>query len=89
MRVSAGCQVWEESVREHDRLTIVGIVPDVRGYGTEKQNRPQLYLPYLQDGHASMDLLVRTAGDPGRFLRKSVLSLGITRGLKKTRAARL
>lgn len=51
-------------VREHDRLTIVGVVPDVRGYGTKKQNRPQLYLPYLQDGHAYMDLLVRTAGDP-------------------------
>lgn len=32
-------------VREHDRLTIVGVVPDVRGYGTKKQNRPQLYLP--------------------------------------------
>ncbi len=50
--------------------TIVGVVGDIRVRGLERQNEPQVYLPYLQVADQSLifyapkDIAVRVAGDP-------------------------
>ena len=77
--------VSEEFVREHfpdgkalertfkfadEDRTIVGVVGEVRMRGLERQNEPQVYLPYAQvaDGemtnYAPHELVLRTSGDP-------------------------
>ncbi len=57
---------------------IVGIVGDVRQVGREGKTQPQTYEPYLQQPFPSMNLVVRTTGDPSRLIpavRREVFSL--------------
>jgi predicted permease len=50
---------------ESTRLTIVGIVPDVKYQGLDAQAQPTIYVPYRQNRWwRTMYLVVRTAGDP-------------------------
>ncbi|HVR97623.1 MAG TPA: ABC transporter permease [Thermoanaerobaculia bacterium] len=44
-------------------LTVIGVVGDVR-YREIQSVKPDIYVPFLQDPHWSMDLMVRTDGDP-------------------------
>ena len=52
-------------ILEHER-TVVGVVPDIKVRGLERQNEPQVYMPAWQspdtltDNYAPKDLLVRT-----------------------------
>jgi ABC-type antimicrobial peptide transport system permease subunit len=48
------------------RLTIVGVVPDLYMGSLEERdpNGPGVYLPLTQNAHVSMQLMVRTTGDP-------------------------
>jgi len=43
---------------------IVGVVGDVKHYGLDSQTTVQIYEPYLQVTYPSMNLTVRTTGDP-------------------------
>ncbi|MEO7963392.1 MAG: ABC transporter permease, partial [Gemmatimonadaceae bacterium] len=48
-----------------DRLTIVGIVPDVKYQGLDAHSEPTIYVPYRQNRWwRSMYVVVRTAGAP-------------------------
>jgi putative ABC transport system permease protein len=48
-----------------DRLTIVGVVPDVKYQGLDAEPVPTIYVPYRQNRWwRSMYLVVRTSGDP-------------------------
>jgi predicted permease len=49
--------------------TIVGVVPDLylTGLDDEQPNGPGFYLPLAQNPHVSMQVLVRTSGDPLRL----------------------
>lgn len=44
-------------------LTIVGVVGDVR-YRDLGAFRPDIYVPYLQNPYPTMDMVIRTTGDP-------------------------
>jgi len=44
--------------------TIVGVVGATRQYGLDADQRPGVYLSYLQDSRSRMSLLLRSAGDP-------------------------
>ena len=44
-------------------MTVVGIAGDVR-YRELQSVKPDIYVPFLQDPHWAMDLVVRTASDP-------------------------
>jgi len=59
------------------RLTVVGIVGDVKQEGLAQGDLPHIYLPYLQNPSAMMTLLVRTASDPVRWaaVRSEVLAV--------------
>jgi putative ABC transport system permease protein len=51
-------------------MTIVGVVPDVRGVSLETGEVPALYVPYAQERNwwrMWMDVVVRTSGDPSAF----------------------
>ena len=51
-------------------ITIVGVVPDIRGVSLDSGEVPALYIPYAQERNwwrMWMDVLVRTAGDPAAF----------------------
>jgi len=51
-------------------ITIVGLVPDVRGVSLDSGDVPALYVPYSQERNwwrMWMDVVVRTAGDPAAF----------------------
>jgi putative ABC transport system permease protein len=61
---SGDCLGKRISVETNEWLTIVGIVPDVRGFSYDQDKVPLLYRPYMQDGRSHMQLIVRTAGDP-------------------------
>lgn len=47
-------------------LTVVGVVGDAR-YREIESVRPDLYVPFRQDPHWAMDVVLRTAGDPLRL----------------------
>jgi predicted permease len=49
-------------------LTVVGVVSDAR-YREIEAVRPDLYVPFLQEPHWAMDLVVRTNGDPMKLAR--------------------
>jgi predicted permease len=57
----------------HPWLTIVGVVGDVRNLGLDKESKIEIYLPYQQHSAlpynplASMQLVVRTKGDPSNL----------------------
>jgi putative ABC transport system permease protein len=46
-------------------LEIVGVVGDVKHVGADREFRPTLYLSFAQRPAARMNLVLRTAGDPG------------------------
>jgi predicted permease len=57
---------------------VVGVLGDVPNTGVAADTRPEIYLPFAQLPWASMNLLVRTAGDPHGFVaavRRSVLAV--------------
>jgi predicted permease len=45
-------------------MTVVGVVPHTKHEGLDGADRPQLYVPYTQNGVLSMSFVVRTNGDP-------------------------
>jgi predicted permease len=47
---------------------VVGVIGDVRNAGLAADVSPEIYLPFAQLPWASMNLVVRTAGDPHGFL---------------------
>ncbi|HZS06490.1 MAG TPA: ABC transporter permease [Blastocatellia bacterium] len=53
----------ESWMRENDRITIVGVVGNVRP-SPETDATPEVYLSYLQAPEAHMYVVVRTVGDP-------------------------
>ncbi len=57
----------ESWIQKNDWLTIVGVVGDVRSWA-EREPDPEMYLSYLQAGGPHMTLLVRTAGNPVRWV---------------------
>jgi macrolide transport system ATP-binding/permease protein len=58
-----GITLAPDSMRE-----IVGVVDDVREGGLDQEVWPAEYTPYNQGPSAYMNLVVRTAGDPGAML---------------------
>ena len=51
-------------------ITIVGLVPDIRGLSLDQGEVPALYVPYAQERNwwrMWMDVVVRTGGDPAAF----------------------
>jgi putative ABC transport system permease protein len=57
---------------------VVGVLGDVRNSGLAADPKPEIYIPFAQLPWASMNLLVRTAGDPHRLVaavRKTVLAI--------------
>ena len=49
-------------------MTIVGLVGEVRDMALESEAGPELYQPYQQYTLPYMNVVVRTAGDPGRLV---------------------
>ncbi len=59
-------------------LNIVGVVGDVKGDALDDQTKPEIYVPYLQNPSALMNVLVRSTSDPVRLahrLRTQVLAV--------------
>jgi putative ABC transport system permease protein len=50
--------------RATEASEIVGVLGDVRNSGLAADTKPEIFLPFAQLPWASMNLLVRTAGDP-------------------------
>lgn len=46
---------------------VVGVVGDIRLFGPASAIRPTVYMPAAQKVERTMDIVVRTAGDPGAF----------------------
>jgi putative ABC transport system permease protein len=62
--------------RQTDPVEVVGVLGDVRNVGLAADPQPEIYLPFAQLPWASMNLIVRTAGDPHRLtaaVRSAVL----------------
>jgi len=69
-----GADVIGQRVRwvsgSRDWITIVGLVPDVRGVSLDTGEVPALYIPYAQERNwwrMWMDVVVRTSGEPAAF----------------------
>jgi putative ABC transport system permease protein len=58
--------------------TVVGVTGDVRHFSQEDELVPEVYLPYTRNPPLWIQLVARTAGDPGRMipvLRRTVLAV--------------
>jgi putative ABC transport system permease protein len=49
---------------KEDWATVVGVVGNVRRFMFDKENRPTLYISYLQTPWRGLHIVARTAGDP-------------------------
>jgi putative ABC transport system permease protein len=47
---------------------VVGVVGDIRNSGVTSDTHPEIYLPFAQLPWSSMNLVVRTAGDPRTYV---------------------
>jgi predicted permease len=67
-----GKRIWRGSPTADDStryVTIVGVVGHTKHEGLAAEPRVQLYMPYEQHGGVNrMDIAVRTAGDPVRYV---------------------
>jgi putative ABC transport system permease protein len=64
--------------RATEPAEIVGVVGDIPNTGVATDTRPEIYIPFAQLPWASMNLLVRTAGDPHSYvaaIRRCVLAI--------------
>jgi putative ABC transport system permease protein len=50
------------------RLTVVGVVADVKHYGLEREARPGVYLPLPRFPMSTMSFAVKTAADPASLI---------------------
>jgi putative ABC transport system permease protein len=50
--------------RQKDPVEVVGVLGDLRNTGLASDVQPEIYLPFAQLPWASMNLIVRSAGDP-------------------------
>jgi putative ABC transport system permease protein len=48
-------------------ITIVGVVGDLVHDTFDRNPRPTLYVPYVQDSRLWLDIALRTSGDPSRY----------------------
>lgn len=53
--------------RQTDPVEVVGVLGDLRNNGLAVDVQPEIYLPFAQLPWASMNLMVRTAGDPHKL----------------------
>jgi predicted permease len=70
-----GKRIWVG--RQTDPVEVVGVVGDVRNVGLAADTQPEIYLPFAQLPWASMNLIIRTEGDPRRMataVKNSVLA---------------
>ena len=64
--------------RSTEPSEIVGLLGDVHNNGIAADTRPEIYIPFAQLPWASMNLLVRTAGNPHEYvaaMRRCVLAV--------------
>jgi putative ABC transport system permease protein len=53
--------------RQTDPVEVVGVLGDLRNTGLAADVQPEIYLPFAQLPWASMNLIVRSAGDPHKL----------------------
>jgi predicted permease len=46
---------------------IVGVVAEVKNNMTQRRSKPEMYVPYLQNPHRSMTVVMRTSSDPANL----------------------
>lgn len=56
-----------DGLPKHPWYSIVGVVADTRRQGLERQPIAQVFWPYFQRPSSTMDLAIRTTGDPTRL----------------------
>jgi putative ABC transport system permease protein len=56
-------------------LRIVGVVGDVQDAGLDAPSIPQFYRPMAQDASDFVQIVLRTAGDPGQMTRAAVAAI--------------
>ncbi len=70
--------VGDSIVKDNTTATIVGVVGDVKHYGLDDRNEPQIYVPYAQNPFIFATLVVRTNVEPlslANTVRRAVWSV--------------
>jgi predicted permease len=62
-------------------LSVIGVAPDMRRHGLEREPTAHIYQWYKQSGEATPDLVVRTSGDPKAL---AATLRNVVRGLDRT-----
>jgi putative ABC transport system permease protein len=65
---------WKPAVHR-DRVTVVGVVADVKEFGPTQPDAPQIYLPYSQFPSRLLTFLLRTKGEPQRLATSAVAAI--------------
>jgi predicted permease len=66
---------YDDKGQPGDWITVVGISANIVQQMDEKDPKPLLYVPYLQEGWNGMAVLVESAGNPTSAVRAAVQSL--------------
>jgi putative ABC transport system permease protein len=73
----------------HGKGEVVGVVGDVKHYGLDREPRPEVFMPALQQPFSGMTLVVRTASDPMGFVdavRREVLAVDAEQPIYEAKA---
>jgi putative ABC transport system permease protein len=65
---------WKPTVNR-DRVTVVGVVADVKEFGPAQPDAPQIYLPYSQFPSRLLTFLLRTGVDPQSLATPAVATI--------------
>jgi putative ABC transport system permease protein len=74
LHFAASSAPWKPIVTQ-ERLTIIGVVADVKEFGPAQPDMPQIYLPYSQFPSRLMTFLLRTEVDPQSLASSAVAAM--------------
>ena len=69
-----GRQIYAE-YSPHTTMQVVGVVADVKQFGLDRQDMPEVYVPAAQAPMPAMDIALRTSADPDALARAAAMAV--------------
>jgi putative ABC transport system permease protein len=72
--VSTGRQIYVQ-YSPHATMQVVGVVADVKQFGLDRNDMPEVYVPVTQAPRPAMDVALRTSSDPNAVVHAAAMAV--------------